>query len=249
MRARFARSAVVEQLWDNVPDNLDAYRFGDFEELASDISQHFETDTEIPDDLGSRLAVPAPGDQKEIENCKILYEGLKNLTPYQARDERFWVYLCHTSLLDYTRERWRIPTDDDAAIKHIRSHFFASNVRQIERDNAGSRLWWMANLCDRVSGLSLDDSLQVLLYRSDVRANLIERPTTSQSVNVFAGVLKKLNASYSGEQTLFERQRFRHCMALLNSFGGYILLDVLSEQRILALLDDIIQNELQLTAI
>lgn len=249
MKARFARSAVVEQLWDNVPDNLDIYRNGNFGELTSDISRYFETDIDISDDIDSKLDIPTSGDYKEIENCKILYENLKNLNPYHARDERFWVYICHTALLNYARARWPIPAEDDAAIKHVRNHFFARNFRQIERDNAGSRLWWMAHLCDRVKGLSMDDSLYVLLYRSDVRANLIERPTTSQSVNVFAGVLRKLIDSYYGQKTLFGRQTFRNCMMLLNSFGGYILLDVLSEQKISELLDDIIYTELEITTI
>ena len=114
---------------------------------------------------------------------------------------------------------------------------FAANHRQLERDNVGSRLWWMGYLCKRIDDkLPLDKALEVLLYRTDVRANLIERPTTAQSVQVFLGMMTKLKESYGGEKNLFERTNFRRTMAYLNGLGGYKLLDVLGAARIVVYL-------------
>src|SRR5262249_2682626 len=84
---------------------------------------------------------------------------------------------------------------------HVRTHFFAKEHRQVERDNAGSRLWWMAHLCRRVKGLELRDSLNVLLYRADVRASIIERPTVSQNSNLFSAVIEKLRQSFEGKKS------------------------------------------------
>lgn len=111
---------------------------------------------------------------------------MSELSPYEARDERLWAHITHTHMLEYARKRWPIPEDPVAAVGHIRAHFFAKEQRQIERDNAASRLWWMAHLCGRVRGLELSDTLKVFLYRTDVRASIIERPTVSQNRNLFS---------------------------------------------------------------
>ena len=164
------------------------------------------------------------------------------LSPYMARDERLWIYLSHTAMLEYTRKRWPIPTDDEKAIQHIRNHIFIVGARGFERDNSASRLWWMAALCSRVSGMSLKQSLTCLLYQYDVRANIIERPTTSQSTQIFSAVLKKLHDSYKGNKTLFQREKFRSVMKELNLRGGVRLLGALPEHEISSILDECVQG-------
>ena len=175
---------------------------------------------------------PAGGDLFEPENCLAIYKAFKNLTPYDARDERIWVYLSHVTFLEHSRKRWPIPADDVQAIKHIRTHFFATTSRQIERDHTISRLWWIAHLCSRVEDLSHDECLRVLLFRSDVRAGIIERPTMSQSQNLFSVMLHGLNSSMKDDQSLFERKKFRKVIGDLNSIGGFKLLDVLPKEEL-----------------
>jgi hypothetical protein len=160
-----------------------------------------------------------------------------------------WVYLTHTTLLDYARKRWPIPEDDEEAEKHIRKHFFASDRRQMERDNAASRLWWMGHLCQRVEGLPLEDALKAFLFRSDVRANIIERPTISQATNVFAVIIERLWESLNGKQALFDRQKFRQLMMEINSIGGFRLLDCLSERDVGAMVDQAVLDRLSITAL
>jgi hypothetical protein len=133
-------------------------------------------------------------------------------------------------------------------VKHIRQHFFGRDKRAIERDNAASRLWWMAFLCQRVPALATSEALQVLLYRSDVRVNIIERPTASQSIVVFGAILKTLHASYVGQKCLFERDAFRPFMRRINSIGGVKLLDCLSETQITELIDHVVAVDLKLTS-
>ena len=91
--------------------------------------------------------------------------------------------------------------------------------------------------------IGLEKALEVLLFRSDVRANVIERPTISQSIAVFTAILKRLLASYDGNRELFERQLFRRIMIALNGVGGFKLLDVLDTASIDQLLDSIIAEQ------
>jgi hypothetical protein len=175
-----------------------------------------------------------------------MLNALPALTPYQAADERLWAMVSHTLLLPHARVRWPIPQKDADALEHISTHFFGRNYRQLERDNVASRLWWMGHLCSRVQGMPLHKSLEVLLFRSDVRANIVERPTTAQSVPVFSALINRLGKSYEGKKKLFERSTFRSLMIKLNGLGGYKLLDALDARGVEALIDGLISKDLGL---
>ena len=97
--------------------------------------------------------------------------------------------------------------------------------------------------------MPLKQALEVFLFRSDVRANIVERPTTAQSVAVFSALLRKLAQSYSGKKKLFERSTFRSLMIHLNGLGGYKLLDALDAKAVESLIDDLLATRLRLTAI
>ena len=112
----------------------------------------------------ARTCAPTTGSDFRGQNCALLHSALGNLSPYLARDERLWAFLSHTFLLEYARLRWPIPVDDDEAVRHVSKHFFARDKRQIERDNVGSRLWWMAHLCARVDSLDQKEALDALLF-------------------------------------------------------------------------------------
>ena len=86
--------------------------------------------------------------------------------------------------------------------------------------------------------MTLTEALTSFLYRTDVRANIIERPTTSQNVAVFSALLKKLDESYKGDKALFERAKFRPLMKKLNLQGGVKLLGALSGQEIGSIVDE-----------
>lgn len=231
MSLPYLKDKTLLDLKSQIQPNLEAYRTGNFSFLAEDSSLTRELDIEC--DLQVELKDPKTATELyEPENCLAVYEALKNLTPYDARDERIWAYLSHVTFLDHSRKRWPIPADDVQAIKHIRTHFFATTSRQIERDHSISRLWWIAHLCSRVQGLTHDECLRVLLFRSDVRAGIIERPTMSQSQNLFSVMLHGLNDSMKDDQSLFERQKFRKVIGDLNSIGGFKLLDVLPKAEL-----------------
>lgn len=225
------REALVYDLARNVEKNVEKYQSGDFQYLTSDSSNFIETDYEINEQELAKIEV-VNGELNEVQCCLGAFNGLPNLSAYLARDQRLWVYLTHVVLLNYTRQRWPIPEDKEKAITHIKKHFFASGARGIERDNAISRLWWMASICNKVEGLTLEKSLTAFLYQSDVRANIVERPTTSQNVVLLSTVIRKLDQSYHGNKELYGREKFRTVMKELNLHGGIKLLEVLEPKEV-----------------
>lgn len=246
MKARFLRSLTLEELRSDVPKNLRRYREGDFGEIAADPAHWFEQDFEVREESLATLRAPVGEEYFEVENCVVVHDAFPGLSPYEARDERLWAYLSHTLLLAHARARWPIPPSDDEAVAHIRKHYFARDKRQIERDNVGSRLWWMAHLCGRIDSLDRETALRAFLFRSDVRANLIERPTTSQSVAVFGTIVELLSESLVGKKRLFERDVFRELMREINSIGGYRLLDHMPSSDVHRLMKEIVGERLGL---
>ncbi|QKO21974.1 DUF6339 family protein [Rhodoferax sp. BAB1] len=235
-KMRLLRAKTVDFLTKEIESNLGRYRSGDFDFLTNDPANYFEIDTNFePDALKDVYCVD--GDLREVDCCEAIYTVLGHVPPYVARDPRLWVYMSHVHLLHYTRSRWPIPEDDVEALVHVKKHFFAEGTRGIERDNAASRLWWMAALCDRVEELDLKSALTAFLHQSDVRANIIERPTTSQTVPVFSAVIQKLHESYLGDKSLFERDRFRAVMKSLNLKGGTKLLEVMEASDVKSIVD------------
>lgn len=239
MKARFIKAGKLRELTNSIEENLDSYRTGNFDFLLSDLSCYFETDLEL--DESKLLAISSDKNNlREVENCVLINQAMGGMSHYLARDERIWVYLTHTTLLNYARTRWPIPEDNEKAIKHIKNHFFCIGARGVERDNAASRLWWLASLCVRANGITFEQALICFLHQSDVRANIVERPTTSQNIHVFSAILKKLNDSYSSDKALFERERFRSFMKELNLIGGVKLLAALPEVTVGLILDQCI---------
>jgi hypothetical protein len=89
-------------------DNLAFYRSGDFGFLEADLAFSFEHDIEIDVSALASLHSPVGVQYFEPENCAIIYGALSEVSPYEARDERFWAYLSHTYLLEHGRARWPI---------------------------------------------------------------------------------------------------------------------------------------------
>jgi hypothetical protein len=232
----FLREKTLFDLRSQVSANLHIYREGSFEDLQSEPSLIFEGKTEIDYSVFEKVLC-GRDDHQEVECCVQMHRALGHLSPYLARDLRLWVHLTHTHLLSYARQRWPIPPDDAAAVKHIKTHFFGHASRGIERDNAASRLWWMAFLCSRVDGLTLEEALTAFLHSSDARANIMERPTTAQCETVFSCVVRKLHASLKTDARLFQREVFREVMKGLNVHGGVQLVDLLSPADIDAVID------------
>ena len=242
MNVRLIKLKKLNELFGQIEYNLENYRTGNFDYLRNDSANYIEILHEV-DNLNFSKIQCTEIDHKEVENCIMLYDFMHNLSRYHARDERLWVYLVHTDLLDYSRKRWPIPENDELAIKHIRTHFFVNGARGFERDNTVARLWWMAFLCNRVQGIPIQDVLTCLLYKSDVRANIIERPTTSLNKNLFNSVIKKLHTSYIGDKSLFERDKFRSLMKEINLLGGVKLLSSLEEKAMYQIVEECVANK------
>ena len=234
-RLRYYTEDALENLRSTVADRLDWY-------YATEVSSH-----PVPPVNGvreSQLAAPGLSGQlimdgneppkTDVDNKRVVYKSLSNLTPHQASIERLWVYLCHCDCPKYVAWRWlnHQPDKNDDAVREVRNHFFASGNRALIRDNGLSRLWWLGKIAHYVDPENPREFLAILLHRQDVRSALIERPSVSMNRRVLRGIYDVVREHWADGGALFEREAFRSWMVALNRRGGVTLLDALPEKAL-----------------
>jgi len=249
MELRFFHQKNISQLSQDIEANLDVYRDSAFSFIEEDETLSFSLSPNMTIDLEQlKPMLDYDGKNKpaterastDADFSALVYSSIRGIDPSIARDPRLWTFLSHTYFLNYIRNRYPIPDETEKAVKEIKTHFFCTNEkRSVERNNGVARLWWMAYIVSRVDELGLDDALKAFLTRTDVRANIFERPTTSQNINVLTGILKALHNSLSHDSALFERHVFRDFMKEINLWGGMILIGDLEQSEIDAKIEKI----------
>ena len=92
------------------------------------------------------LVISNTPEKDDLENIKIIYSNLKDLTDSQASDERLWAGLCHTLFWDYMQKRWPLPEEKEKKSKFILQHYFFNNGARSTVLNGLARLWWYGRL-------------------------------------------------------------------------------------------------------
>jgi len=192
----------------------------DFEDLSDEIGLS-KVDVDISSGDVTELCLPEGQYQetnKDIENCKLLAEMFQTLTPVQATDERLWVTLCFDQFAEYARRRWPLEKAKSLPETHVANHWFAKTSRNRMRDNAISRLWWMAHIANRVSDVDVDEVLKTLCFNSDYRSSLLERDSSANATNVVIGILKISQEAFD-DGVGFSRVKFRTFMKSVDQIG------------------------------
>ena len=227
MSIELLKKEVFDELFDNIEGNLDIYRNGDFNDLISDNSYYQSSEFNVDINLLGNIT---GGQENDVDNCLLMFNAIEGLSPSLARDKRLWSYLTHTHLFNYARERWPIPEDDIEAVNWIKHHFFITNSRDYERDNAASRLWWSTFICKRVVNIDTKRALRALFFRMDPRSQVLDRTTTALSTHLFEAILEKMIDSYEGDQEFLtgRHSHNRPFMREVNTLGGFNLLNALT---------------------
>lgn len=127
---------------------LDTVRCG--QDLDKYANEHFAYDKdqvvmipgiEYPEGLINKMI---PNTQGDFQSAVALFEAYPGLTPLQASDRAFWIYLAHVDLFDYVQQRFpKVLEDGFANSQYVLDHwFFAQGT--IMQVLAG--LWWLTYL-------------------------------------------------------------------------------------------------------
>jgi hypothetical protein len=235
------RENFVHKLQGSISQNLQRYQ--DDEPWLDDIASTHSFSTNLEPAAPLELLDPKGDDRKDLENAKRLHKALPNLSLVQARDPRLWTRLAHVELWSYMRKRWDAGKHSSKPAKqetYIRTHYFvAQNASRALVRNGIARLWWYAKVTYDPNRNNPYELTQVLLQMLDITQQILERsygraPTVAVGFLEFLLQHKKTLLGAGNEN----RRRIRHLAKHLNLRGGYSLLDCLTKNDVIAVLED-----------
>lgn len=227
-RLKYVSLQTVDGLRDSIAENIDRYRFGDFQDLMSEGDWSIELEFEA--DLAPLAELDPSGDpEAEIQNSKKVWAALGRLPAALAYEEGIWVRLTHVDCLEFSRRRWLKEAEDTKAENLVRLHFFAEGLTGRRDDNALSRLWWNAYIASKVAPHTLVNPLETMLRSADTRSNLVERSRLASRAQLSAGILRLVQST---EWLREHEQNFRQFMIVLNRMGGGIVFEALASADI-----------------
>lgn len=198
----------------------------------------FEFFMDIPDFELTPLDNRGAG-EIELENCKILYEHLKNLSQSNASDERLWAGLCNGVFYKYVRNRWKYPSlvqkdpkSDASAI--ISRFFFSGGTRSGLFRNTLAKCWWVGQATydgENSDKWHMLDSIGYDDFSTKV-SDILYSNTFAANKNIMRGICKGLDFYRKNGVHLIVKDHIRPTMQYLNALGGTVLLDMYSDEEI-----------------
>lgn len=182
--------AVLDNLSETVEQNAERYKSGSFTDLAVQSGWAIESKLAVWDPAIASSLDSSRTPEAEVKNSLLVFECLKGMTPALAREERLWARLCHVEFLEYARERW-LKTEDNT-VTSARLHFFANGMRGCRDQNAVGRLWWNGHLASLASPDNIEQGLQRLLARANIRLQIMDRADTAFRQPIVSGIFRLL---------------------------------------------------------
>ena len=161
-----------------------------------------------------------PSVEKDFESAIALYEAYPNLSPLQAADKTFWVYLAHTELFPYVQNRYpQVKQDGFNNPQYILDHWFFAQG-PLRHSLAG--LWWSVYLSmdNDVAGFQKYVYTKFIFSKDmNLRAIYFANSQLFRHKEAAIGILKFLMEDEEVCSTFF-RQRFRYIIKYFNKLGG-----------------------------
>lgn len=177
--------------------------------------------------------------EAELQNCKILYTKLKNLTDSQASDERLWAGLTNKTFYTFMRNRWKYArkhlkktADDSLAIKS--RYYYRNAGRSGMFRNTLARCWWVGRLTysakynnhwELLDAIGSEDLISKI---SDIFFSY----TFSDTNDILEGFCQGLKFFRDRNIHVATREHIRPTVQYLNALGGGVLLDMLKPEEI-----------------
>lgn len=178
-----------------------------------------------------------------IDNIKIIWESLKNLSPAVAANEKLWVALENTYYLDYHLNDFRTSSGKlkDENYK-ARTIFTRSKKRSLMMNNL-SILWWVAYYTydkKQDNPYYYTEFFVRNQYRGDAIAFFSSNILSNKEM-VF-GILDALIELEQKNIIKINRYAFTNSNKILNQIGGVRIIDMLSREEIKKIIIDNLPN-------
>ena len=161
-----------------------------------------------------------PSIEHDFESAVALYEAYQDLSPLQAADKSFWVYLSHTELYPYVQERYNSVLESDFNNpQYVLDHWFFAHG-PLRHALAG--LWWAVFLSvdENAEGEERYKYTKFLFSRDmNLRAIYFANYPLFRHKEAAIGILRFLMEDEELCSAFF-RQRTRYISKYFNKLGG-----------------------------
>lgn len=206
----------------------------------NDIEEPFEKFRTVEDFSLAELNADRLLGAIDAENCKIVYEMLKGISPVQASDERLWTGMCHKNFYEYIRKRFGYAASSmkkkDTDISTIMSRFmFQGTGRNGYLRNVIGKCWWVGKAL--YTPENPDDTFHKLtiLGCNDFNSKVTElfyNYKSNNSENVLSGIIDGIDRVNQNGGSIIVREELRPTLQYINALGGSEVLDCMSEEEI-----------------
>ncbi len=247
MKLHFLKEDALAAMKGNLDANLHFYRSPDnawIYDYFQGENPFGEFKLEVPDFQLTFDCQSGDYAKSDIQNAKILYSALINLSDTQATDERLWAGMCHCDFWDYCHERWNHNDNTENQKQTVINRYFfkkGDGMRRALQQNTLSKLWWVARY---VYDASRKDPFELLDYFQNdfaTKTLVILSNNYISCTSVAHGLISALleleaegftiNRS-SGGRSNAKQEVFYEATRYLNIFGGTHILDYYSSEEI-----------------
>lgn len=229
MKIKYLRDVCFDNLLENIKNNYDKYKNKNVW-----IDTYFpNNDYFIESNIEINEATLIVDKRLDYNNAILLFESMKNLTPYQATNSYLWAYLSHKKYYDYMNLRWALTNDefDFSDITKIKERYFCQPTRRGLLRNGISRLWWVTYLSFNPEGNNHYQYTKILFSDEDLLMGLMERDY-AMCKNVVLGIMKYMSEFLDINEKLPSRDTRRKLFKYINMIGATTLLELLSIEEI-----------------
>lgn len=239
MKIYFLKDIALKTLKGNIDYNINNYNN---EQSPKWIEEYFENENPLVEykkevkNFKLDMSNDKPA-QSDMENSKIIYKAMMNLTESEATDERLWAGMCHSEdFWQYIQYRWNTkerPMKENEILNRL---FFEKDNpdKRILLMNSLSRLWWIAKITydetreNKFELLEYLDKSFMEKSRILLSANYTNNPMIVRSIlSTLIDIEKR-----EGENRKIKTQTFRDIVKHMNIVGGMYILDALDAEEI-----------------
>lgn len=128
------KKAYAEKLYEEARNGIGQERYYADKFEFDEEQTYYAARVIQPEGLAERMPI-----DDDYAAAIELYKAYEHLTPLQASDHAFWIYLAHADLYPYVKKRFNKLDVADNKIEYITTHWFFG--RELVR-NALAGLWW-----------------------------------------------------------------------------------------------------------
>lgn len=242
MKLHFLHENMLENLRENIETNLHNYKSDSnkwiFEFFENDNS-FLELVKEMPQ-FKLNMSYEKP-QESDIENVKMMYTKLKNLTNVEASDERLWAGMAHSDFWDYMRYRLSFDKKEPDMQKIKNSYFFSSGRKKSLIQHKLSRLWWIGKLVYDEERKDAFELLQVFNTDFFNRSFNLFFSNFSNSQKITKVFLETI-LEFEKNGVKIKREIFNDIIIRLDVLGGSMILDYLDKNELKHKISEKIEN-------